>query len=667
MTTEELTQAWAKLNVIQREAAEWNAGPLLVLAGPGSGKTNVLTCRIARLLAESPGEPFRILALTFTNKAAGEMRQRVEKLAPGQYYRLFVGTFHSFCADILRQHGVHVNINPNFDIYSTDADLEAVLNKVVEDAAKKHPIITDQDKKTLPIIKRLKSLLVSPDSCQKFFSDQAMGARMAIVYPAYEMGLRKRNAVDFESLIFETYRLFTLFPSIARRLRTVYEYICVDEFQDTNKAQYDLIRALTADAYKNLYVVADDDQIIYQWNGASHKRIEEFVTDYHPAIRQLPLNYRCPPEVVTIANNLIAHNFLRRENKKPIEAYKGSSSEQAVMLLRPFSSEEAEGQGVALDIQAKRMSRIDQESVAVIARTRRTLLSVQQALHALGIASVFSQRKSEFESTPFMWLNAILRLANDRQSVSNLEIVCGTFAQLTSIDIDPEEVITQAKSSNNDFLKHWLKILRQRLSAQPLAGNANGGVVDMIGKTSRYLGEGFDYKNLCEQALVWFDNLVHQVNESVAGADPTTERFARYQEEKEVWNELYRDILSSADDGPTLEAFLQELRMRSKEPALRSGTVVLMTIHSAKGKEFDHVYLVGLVEDELPSFQSKKKGDRSPDLEEERRNCFVAITRTQRTLTLSYARRYRGWLKEPSRFLREMGLLAIASEPGLRD
>ena len=255
------------------------------------------------------------MGLTFTNKAADEMRSRVVSFVPGQEDRLFLGTFHSFCSDVLRQHGSHLGINPNFHIYSQDVDLQAVLNDAVETAKKMNDVVSDLDKKTLPVIQRLKSLLILPEQCRGMFRDKEFGERIATVYPAYESELYKRNALDFNSLILKTYQLFNKFPVFAKRYQSVYTYICIDEFQDTNQAQYGLISALAGYQHRNLFIVADDDQIIYQWNGASHERLKELLNDFSPMVIQLPMNYRCPPEIVAIANNLIRHNFLRRPQK----------------------------------------------------------------------------------------------------------------------------------------------------------------------------------------------------------------------------------------------------------------------------------------------------------------------------------------------------------------
>lgn len=650
MSTRAFIAAWERLSPIQKEAAEWDQGAVLVLAGPGTGKTRVLTSRIAHILEASRDKNFRILVLTFTNKAADEMRNRVTNFVPGLEDRLFLGTFHSFCANVLRQHGTHLNINPNFHIYSQDVDLQALLDDAVEEAEKTSDVVSDLDKKKLPVIKRLKSLLILPEERRKIARDPRFGERMSIVYPAYEAELTKRNALDFNSLILRTYQLFTKFPAFAKRYRTVYPYICIDEFQDTNYAQYALIRALTEDQHENIFVVADDDQIIYQWNGASYQRIVEFRNDYSAEMLQLLVIYRCPLEIVELANNLIRHNLLRTPDKKPLVAFRSSPGpdRDVVRLFPVFPDFEAEAVGVARDIKECHSAHLG--SVVVLGRSRRLLKGIERALQSEELPAVISQRKDEFEGGPFVWLHSILRLANDRQNHSYLEAVCGAFAQLGGVKVDPDDVITQAQASNRDYLQHWIKLVLALAHEETL----DTRVKEIINQTSRFLGEGRDFRAFSRLALDWFSELV-QVRQQ-ADSDPSIEVFTRYEEERSVWEELMREITESLGADITLEAFLQELQMHSKEPTPRPDTVRLMTIHGAKGKEFDHVYLVGLVDDELPSFQSKRKGDNSPEMEEERRNCFVAITRTIKTLTLSYAEKYRGWPKQPSRFLFEMGL-----------
>ncbi len=618
---------------------------MLVLAGPGSGKTRVLTCRIARLLDATRGESFRVLGLTFTNKAADEMRTRVMQLVPGEESRLFLGTFHSFCAEILRQHGSHLEIQPAFNIYSQNSDLEAVLSDAVEKAKRKSEIVSDLDKKTLPVIHRLKSFLVFPDQCKGVFDDPEFGERMAVVYPEYESQLKKHNALDFASLILRTYELFDRFPAFARRYRTVYPYICVDEFQDTNEAQYKLLKALLGDSYKNLFVVADDDQIIYQWNGASHKRLEELVTDFAPTVVQLPVNYRCPAEIVELANNLISHNFYRTKQKQPLVSHLGNTGQGTVRVFPDFVNNTQEANGVAEDIKKYHVEHL--ESVAVLGRNRRLIVGVETALRAIGIQAVIAQRKDEFESAPLVWMHSILKLANDRQDRQVLEAVCGTFKQLTGVEIDDTEVAAHANASDQGLFRRWIKHAE--------SAKLDDDTSSVIASASRQLGGGNEFLRFCDSVLQWCDDVSRK---QIGPAENSSkESFALYSEERQAWAELVREIVGVLGQGLSLEAFLQELEMRSKESMPGPRMVRLYTIHGSKGKEFDYVYLVGLVEDKLPSFQSIKKGDRSPEMEEERRNCFVAITRTSRSLTLSYAKTYNGWRKDPSRFLGEMGIL----------
>ena len=631
------------LSLIQRQAATWENGALVVLAGPGSGKTRVLTCHIAYLLEKSAEQNYRILGLTFTNKAADEMRSRVQRYVPDQEQRLFLGTFHSFCADILRQHGTHLGISPNFHIYSEDSDLQAVL----DDAIAHSPDGLSEDlKKALPVINRLKSSLIFPEEAINSFSDKSLGEKFSKVYEAYEQELTARNALDFNSLILKVYELFVKFPIFADRYRKVYKYICVDEFQDTNLAQYKFIRSFTGDSYKNVFVVADDDQIIYQWNGASHKRIQEFSKDYQSELFQLPVNYRCPPEVVDIANKLISYNFRRTPDKKALSSSRESKGSKVVRLLSGFNDSASEAATIAQDIKDQHGSHLSE--VVVLARNRKLLDVIQQSLRALQINNSIHQRKSNFESVPLRLLISILSLADDRQDKKNLLILCSAYSDISNIKVDADLVETQANLLNRDLLQQW-----QKLAAQLSLVDWDKWFVDLVFK---YLIISLDYQQFATQFLKSIDTINSEKSE-----EKEHEKFYKYSEEREIWKSLLKDIYNAIGSNSTLGAFLHELQMRPKEPIVPPNTVSLMTIHSSKGKEFRHVYLIAMVEDELPSYQSTKKGDDSIEIEEERRSCFVAITRSEESLTLSYSNSYRGWAKRPSRFLYEMDLIKQSS------
>lgn len=633
-----VAEVLAKLTDVQASAASWGEGPLLVLAGPGSGKTRVLTARIARLLEESPDAAFRILALTFTNKAADEMRSRVEQIVPGQATRVFLGTFHSFCADVLRQHGSHVGVSPDFRIYSTKPDLDAVMAQAVSFAAAGGAQVGRNDVALYPVIERLRSNLVAPDGAGPAISDAGLRARIGLIYAAYERSLAESNALDFPSLVYLTVKLFQEFPGVSKLYRTAYRYWCIDEFQDTNASQYALVRALSGEKFRNIVIVADDDQIIYQWNGASHRRLDEFKRDYSPDIIQLPTNFRCPPEIVQRANSLITHNVLRSAGKQPLVAARAPSAGDTIRL-GVYNTDTEEGRAVAADIKVRHMERLGH--VAVLARNRRLLDMVKKQCDEIGVAAVISQRRDVFASPPYRFLVAALGLSNHRRDDRALEVLCGSFGQMfADLALDADAVAARARSTQDDFLRAW---------CEATGPKATDAAADCIRAVETHLVRGTDFRSFCEFFAAWLKNIADRFK--VAALEDV---FSGYDDDARAWAEVYPDVMRALGDQPTLEAFLQELELRSKEPPPNDNTVVMMTVHSSKGKEFDHVYLVGMAEDQMPSFQARQKGDASPEMEEERRNCFVAITRTIQTLTLTCARQYFGYPKRPSRFLREM-------------
>lgn len=300
----------SSLNENQLQAVLWDKGPLLVLAGPGSGKTRVLTYRIARLLEQSPGEHFRILALTFTNKAAAEMRERVEQLVPSELGRVRLTTFHSYAAELLQQHGNHINLRPDFQILSNDADREALLDDVLIEVRRETNYSLPSHFRAaqlLPAITRLLDRCIPANQAEKILAQARVenASALAQVYAAYREALRRTNALDFPSLIAEALELLTRFPFVSKHVRKVFKHILVDEFQDTNHSQYRLLSLIVKPDPSTLFVVADDDQIIYQWNGASPQRIQDLRTDFGVFELQLPENYRCPSEVITLALSLI--------------------------------------------------------------------------------------------------------------------------------------------------------------------------------------------------------------------------------------------------------------------------------------------------------------------------------------------------------------------------
>jgi DNA helicase-2/ATP-dependent DNA helicase PcrA len=630
--------AFKKLTDIQRQAVLWDQGPLLVLAGPGSGKTQVLTCRIAQLLDASRQQNFRILALTFTNKAADEMKARVASFVPGLEERANIGTFHGFCAQILRQHGVHIGINPDFAIYSADDDRKAVLEDALRAAYDQGKQVSTDDVKYLAIIDRLKSRLIEPSGCEKELAGTVDCGKVTSAYKLYEQEMRRINVLDFNSLILESYRLLITYPAIAARYRKSYPHWLIDEFQDTNSAQYKLVRSLAGTEFQNLFAVADDDQIIYEWNGASFKQIQCFLSDYSAQVIQLPTNYRCPEAIVEAANHLVVYNAQRTSSKKPLIAGKTElrypPSEHIRLLV--FETDEQEAAGISTEI-AERGHTIWGQT-AVLARTKALLEQMNIALHESGVPSVIAQRRDDFLSAQFRWLVAVLRQFTRPLDRRNLAVLIEAFNRLTGISVSVKQVIAAAETTGKSYLTTWI----ETASASPLKPSVNV----LLTKIAAAAGD-------LAFIRATIDEILGMIAGELNGPDPNPDDLA---EDLAAWKEITHDIANHLGKNPPLDQFLQELQLRSKEPTPKPGTVTLMTIHGAKGREFDFVYVVGLAEDIMPSFQSKKKGNTSPEMEEERRNCFVAITRTKECLVLSRGESYRGWKKAPSRFLVEMGL-----------
>ncbi|MCF8532989.1 MAG: ATP-dependent helicase [Reyranella sp.] len=630
--------AIAGLTEIQQEAVGYAGGPLLVLAGPGSGKTQVLTCRIAQLLDNSKGKNFRVLALTFTNKAADEMKARVGNFVPALEDRANIGTFHSFCAQILRQHGVHMGINPDFAIYSRDDDRQAVLEDALERARQTGQSISDDYIGLLPLIDRLKARLIEPEAAEGVLGQFEKRGAAALAYRLYEEELRRLNALDFNSLIMDAYRLATKYPALAERYRTSHPYWLVDEFQDTNIAQYRLLRALAGTTFRNVFAVADDDQIIYQWNGASYRRIQSFISDFGAETLQLPTNYRCPPLVVEAANRLVAYNAERSASKKPLVAGKTTLkfpvAEQ--FQVRRFESDQQEADQLAQDIAHLGPSAWN--DLAVLGRNRSLLVRMQEALKLVNVPAIIAQRRDDFLSPEFRWLSAALRQIARPLDRRNFIVLAEAFNRFVATTISADQLISEAEATGLGYFASWITAAK----SYPLSKHHLAALLAV---------EALQANPTLARSQA--DAVIAELEKAASVSDAASD----FSEDATAWRELTSDIIRHAGKAATLDQFLQELQLRSKEPSPKPNTVTLTTVHAAKGREFDVVYVVGLAEDVMPSFQSKQKGDKSPEMEEERRNCFVAITRAKEKLILSYATRYRNWAKAPSRFLKEMGLI----------
>ena len=624
MTDGKLQASLKCLTPIQLEAVEWQEGSMLVLAGPGSGKTQALTCRVGRLLEDSRDQRFRILALTFTNKAAREMTQRVSTFVPDLDDRVTIGTFHSFCVQVLRQHGVHIGIEPDFAIFSLDADREGVLRDAIRRGMKAGEPISETDNLRLPIIDQRKASY--PDSTD---AKSGEDSRENLLCRLYDQELRLANALDFSSLITETCRLFNTFPRIAELYQSIYPYWLVDELQDTNRAQFALVRSMSAGGFRNVFAVADDDQAIYEWNGANIRQLHEFAKCFDAKVLQFPTNFRCPPQIVDAANRLAARNPQRIKGKLPAVAGRTESSKHQIVLNR-FGSEDLEREGVAKRIS--QAGRATWGNTAVLARSRRLVESMAEELRRQEVACQIVKRRLEYLSPEMRWLAAYLRLVARPLDERTFRELVDTYNAFAGTNLDGELLVSRAASDAISYTDVWQR-----------AAEAEGRETALLDRVQS-IERPYDPRSWDDIVTLFRKRVPEDGQESDLGEDLLSWRAAMRE-----FNVQYAQ--------QSVPRFLQELQLRSLEPQPKPHSVTVTTIHGAKGREFRYVYLIGLADEVLPTFQSLQSGPHSSQVDEERRNCFVAITRAQDQLTLSWAERYNGYPKQPSRFLREMGLI----------
>jgi DNA helicase-2/ATP-dependent DNA helicase PcrA len=623
------------LTPAQREAVQHVDGPLLMLAGPGSGKTRVVTHRIAFLLQQ--GIPARqSLALTFTNKAADEMRLRLERLAPRQ--PVWMGTFHRFCARLLRHHAEMVGLSENYSIYDTD-DSQKLLKQVIHDSDLDLTHYTpDQIAKN---ISWAKNNLISADEYQPR-PGHPLGAIVAKLYPAYQQRLMTANAVDFDDLLLHVARLLRENPELRRMLDERYRYVMVDEYQDTNLAQYAIVRALSID-YPNLAVTGDPDQSIYGWRGANLSNILEFERDF-PEVRivRLEQNYRSTKSILRVADQLIAHNVKRKEKA----LFTDNDDGLPVRLITyPTQRDEADhiAARIADDVHHGRRRPRD---FAIFYRVNALSRSLEHALREHGIPYQivngweFYQRKEIKDVIGYLQL-----INNPRDDVAFLRI----------INTPPRRIgkatIAQLASHARRYGLPLLDAAREAGLIESLSKNAPVAVAKFVAM--------YDRLRVVATAPVE-EVLGHVLTESGyhdflanSTAEEDQERLANIEELLTAAREFDEQ---NPGEG-RLEEFLEQASLVSDTDAWETeiDKVTMMTLHAAKGLEFPVVFIVAVEEGLLPHERSREDKDK---VEEERRLLFVGITRAEQELQLSLAqyRSFRGgqWPTVPSQFLMEL-------------
>jgi DNA helicase-2/ATP-dependent DNA helicase PcrA len=632
-----LTDLFDSLTDAQREAVAHIDGPMLTLAGPGSGKTRVVTHRIANLLRN--GIQVRsILALTFTNKAADEMKSRLQSLAPGQ--PVWMGTFHRFCARLLRIHAPLVGLGENFSIYDMD-DSRKLLKLVLEEERIEATHVSPDA--IAHAISAAKNNLITPDKYRETARyGSALAGIVERVYPAYQRALLRANAVDFDDLLLHVAMLLRENPEVRKQQDARYKYILVDEYQDTNLAQYAIIRALSID-YPNLSVTGDPDQSIYGWRGANVRNILEFEKDFpNVKVVRLEQNYRSTKAILRVADALIAHNTRRKKKRLWTE-----NPEGAPVRLVCYPSFIDEAMQIASQIaEHVRQGRYRPRDFAIFFRTNALSRQFEHALREQVIPYQIVNGLEFYQRMEIKDVMAYLHLLNNQRDNVALRRIINT----------PTRGI--GKSTINKLQDY---ATRKNISLLEAARQA--GMIEGLSKKSAVAVAKFvaliDKLSLSLTAEV--EQIVGMVL-SESGYREVLENSESEEDQDRLAN--LEELLTAArqfdmrhPEGGSLEAFLEETSLVSDTDAYNSDTdrVSLMTMHAAKGLEFPVVYIVACEQGLLPHERSRHDEEK---IEEERRLLFVGITRAREELQLSYAqyRMFRGVNAPtvPSCFLSEL-------------
>ena len=631
------------LNEQQKEAVFHTEGPLLILAGAGSGKTRVLTHRIAYLIEERGVNPWNILAITFTNKAAGEMRERVDRLVGFGAESIWVSTFHSTCVRILRRYIDRIGFDTNFTIYDSD-DQKSLMRdvcRVLDVDTKKY-----KERMFLSAISAAKDEMITPDEYELNAAGDFGKQKIAQVYREYERQLHANNALDFDDLLLKTVQLFQTQPDVLESYQERFRYIMVDEYQDTNTVQFKFVSLLAA-KYQNLCVVGDDDQSIYKFRGANIRNILNFEQEFQNArVIKLEQNYRSTQNILNAANAVIQNNRGRKD--KTLWTDNGDGEK---VHLRQFDTAYDEAEFVADDIRKNIENGGTYQDYAILYRTNAQSRMFEEKFVACNIpykivggVNFYARREIKDLLCYLKTIDngrddlAVRRIINVpkrgiglttitriQESAAAREI--GFYEALLGLDLIPGSARAASKLDSFVALIEYFKRRSDEVSITDLMN-------EIIEKTG-YI-ENLEAEDK-EDAQARIENIEELVSKIAA----------------------YEEQCAAEQVKPSLSQFLEEVALVADIDSLEENPdyVVLMTLHSAKGLEFPHVYLVGMEDGLFPSYMTITS-DNDEDLEEERRLCYVGITRAEQELTMTCARKRmtRGetHYNRMSRFLQEI-------------
>jgi len=659
------------LNEEQRAAVEHGDGPLMVLAGAGTGKTRVLVHRIARLV-ECGTRPWEILAVTFTNKAAGEMRHRLRQLLGEAADRMWIGTFHATCARLLRRYAERVGLTRSFVIFD-DSDQVKLVERLLKEAALEADV---SPRTVLSRIDRAKNRNVDPRSVKTGMFDDVIEQ----IFPQYQAQLARENAVDFNDLLLRVLDLLGQ-EDTGRALRMKFRHVLVDEFQDTNRVQYDLVRQL-AEATRNLTVVGDDDQSVYSWRGAEPRNLLDFDRDFPDArVIKLEQNYRSTQTILDAANSVIAVNVDR--HKKSLWTDHGAG--EAIELYQA-GDERGEAYFVAQSI--RRMLDDGPHSpneVAILYRTNAQSRVLEEHLRAARVPAKVVGAVSFFERKEVKDVIAYLRLLGNPAADSAFERVVNVPARgigETTVD----RLRAAARANGTGIYEAARLAARGEVAGLGLAPRKKlAGFVELMAGLADVVAQG---ASVAETIIQVVDRSGLRAKLEADSSAESRDRLANLAELVSTASDFDDEVASEAeaeaggegegegeggdDDDlrvsgrPTIDDFLERIALSSAGDQTASEQVVLMTIHIAKGLEWPVVFLTGLEDGLFPSMREREGASEDAALEEERRLAYVAITRARERLILTHARTRRVWgefrPQKPSRFLDDIprGCLAAS-------
>lgn len=631
-----------KLNEQQKEGVFTTEGAVLILAGAGSGKTGVLTHRIAHLIDDLGVNSYNILAITFTNKAAKEMKERVDRLVGMGADSAWIMTFHAACVRILRRYICRIGYDNNFTIYDTDDQ-----KSVIKDILKRKNLDPKQykDRTILSVISNAKDNLISPDDMYQSSGGNYNTMKTAEIYREYQEQLKKNNAVDFDDIIGLTVKLFNEDKEVLRYYQERFRYIMVDEYQDTNRAQFNLIRLL-AGGHGNLCVVGDDDQSIYKFRGADINNILDFEKYFNDAkIIKLEQNYRSTQKILDVANEVIKNNAGRKDKRLWTSVKDGTK-----VIFNVYENGYEEARGIAEDIAHRHLhDRKDYSDFAILYRTNAQSRSLEEKLieknipyRIYGGINFYARREIK---DILAYLKTIDNARDDLAVKRILNVPKRGIGAASVAKVDDY-------AYENDITFYVaLRQAKEVPGLQRAVSKVEGFVtqIEILKSKSQYIGVG---------------KLIEEIIETVGYSDyidTESESDEQATERRQNIDELISKAVQYEEtvDEPSLSGFLEEVALVADIDNLdeNNDMVSLMTIHSAKGLEFPIVYLAGMEDGLFPSYMSISTGDES-DIEEERRLCYVGITRAKETLIMSAARmrtvRGETQMNRTSRFVREI-------------